>query len=110
MNSIWAERKLWHDLVPIAATKLYAPVLTQTGQAMINSFIIANNAAVGVSLTLWAGTAMAPGTIILPGCTLLAHELWVPPIVWFLGMGESIWGQASAANAITLGLNGGTRQ
>jgi hypothetical protein len=110
MNSIWALRKLFHGLVPAAATQLYIPVLSQTGQAMIDSFIIANNSAAGVVLTIWAGSAMTPDHILIPGTLIGPHELWVPPIVWYIGFGESIFGQAGAANAITLGLNGGTRQ
>jgi hypothetical protein len=109
MNSIWAESKLFHDVVPLATTALYSPKLSKNGQAKIWNFIIANNAAAGVNVTVWAGDTAVANTIIVPGCLVGPHELWVPPIVCYLGYGESIWGLASAAG-VTLCLNGGVRQ
>jgi len=108
MNSIWAESKLFHGAVPLVAAAVYAPKLSKNGQAKIDGFIISNNAAAPVVVTVWAGTGMTADTILIPGCSLLAHELWVPPILYYLGYAESIWAAATAAG-VNLCLNGGVR-
>ena len=113
MNSLWAERKLYQGLVTTSIANIYSPSLTQTGQVRIENIFLANDAAVNARFALWSGptaTGAMPPFLIFPHVLVLPHELWCPKVVLYLGYQESIWVVSDIADALTLVLNGGTRQ